>query len=319
MYEPIVDVKTGYVKYNITNLVHRPMRLFAPSLAFVDLETTGMRAARDRITEIGIVRVDAAPGEGVPRVTEWSSLVNPGTGIPAAIIALTGITDAMIAEAPTFASLAREVRALLDGCLFVAHNARFDYSFLKHEFARLERTFTARVLCTVKLSRRLFPDAQAHHLDALIERHHLAISDRHRALADARAIWAFVQTLYRDFHDDVVESAARKRSGSRACRRTCLTTRWTSCPKRRAFISSTAKTRCRSTSGRASTFAIESPRISPAIGEAKPIYAFRRRFAASNSSRRPASSARSCAKQSSSRTGCRITTAHCGARPKRAC
>ena len=186
------------------------MRLFAPSLAFVDLETTGTRAARDRITEIGIVRVDAAPGEGVPRVTEWSSLVNPGTGIPAAIIALTGITDAMIADAPTFASLAREVRALLDGCLFVAHNARFDYGFLKHEFARLERTFTARVLCTVKLSRRLFPDAQAHHLDALIERHHLAISDRHRALADARAIWAFVQTLYRDFHDDVVESAVKE-------------------------------------------------------------------------------------------------------------
>ena len=59
------------------------MRLFAPSLAFVDLETTGMRAARDRITEIGIVRVDAAPGEDVPRITEWSSLVNPGTGIPA--------------------------------------------------------------------------------------------------------------------------------------------------------------------------------------------------------------------------------------------
>ena len=186
------------------------MRLFAPSLAFVDLETTGTRAARDRITEIGIVRVDAVPDEGVPRVTEWSSLVNPGTDIPAAIVALTGITDAMIAEAPTFASLSREITALLDGCLFVAHNARFDYGFLKHEFARLERSFTARVLCTVKLSRRLFPDAQAHHLDALIERHHLAIADRHRALADAQAIWAFVQTLYRDFHDDIVEAAVKE-------------------------------------------------------------------------------------------------------------
>src|SRR5437867_12924439 len=100
------------------------MRLFAPSLAFVDLETTGTRAARDRITEIGIVRVDAVPCEGVPRVTEWSSLVNPGTGIPAAIIALTGMTDAMIAEAPTFGSLGREARALLGGCLFVAHSTR---------------------------------------------------------------------------------------------------------------------------------------------------------------------------------------------------
>ena len=186
------------------------MRLFAPSLAFVDLETTGTRAARDRITEIGIVRVDASSGGGVPQVTEWSSLVNPGMGIPAAIVSLTGISDSMIAAAPTFASLARDITRLLDGCLFVAHNARFDYGFLKHEFARTERAFTARVLCTVKLSRRLFPDAQEHHLDALIARHNLCVLDRHRALPDARAIWAFVQALYREFQDDVVEAAARE-------------------------------------------------------------------------------------------------------------
>jgi DNA polymerase-3 subunit epsilon len=186
------------------------MRLFAPSLAFVDLETTGTRAARDRITEIGIVRVDADPDGGTPRVAEWSSLVNPGVSIPAAIVALTGITESMIAEAPSFASVVRDVAQLLSGCVFVAHNARFDYGFLKHEFARLERSFTARVLCTVKLSRRLFPDAQGHNLDALIERHHLLVTDRHRALADARAIWDFVQTLYRDFHDDAIEIAAKQ-------------------------------------------------------------------------------------------------------------
>lgn len=186
------------------------MRLFAPSLAFVDLETTGTRAARDRITEIGIVRVDADTDGGVPQVTEWSSLVNPGIGVPAAIVALTGITDAMIAEAPSFAALARDIAHLLSGCVFVAHNARFDYGFLKHEFARLERSFTARVLCTVKLSRRLFPYVQGHNLDALIERHHLPVTDRHRALADARAIWEFVQTLYRDFQADAIEIAAKQ-------------------------------------------------------------------------------------------------------------
>jgi DNA polymerase III subunit epsilon len=186
------------------------MRLFAPSLAFVDLETTGTRAARDRITEIGIVRVDADIDGGAPRVTEWSSLVNPGIAVPAAIVALTGITDAMIAEAPSFATLARDVAQLLGGCVFVAHNARFDYGFLKHEFARLERSFTARVLCTVKLSRRLFPDVQGHNLDALIERHHLLVTDRHRALGDARAIWDFIQTLYRDFHAEAVEVAAKQ-------------------------------------------------------------------------------------------------------------
>src|SRR5207302_595211 len=165
-------------------------------------------AARDRITEIGIVRVDA--DGGVPRVTEWSALANPGLSVPAAMVALTGISEAMIADAPSFASLARDVTQLLGGCVFVAHNARFDYGFLKHEFARLERSFTARVLCTVKLSRRMFPDVQGHNLDALIERHHLLGTDRHRALGDARAIWEFMQTLYRDFHAEAVEIAVKQ-------------------------------------------------------------------------------------------------------------
>ena len=186
------------------------MRLFAPSIAFVDLETTGTRAAADRVTEIGIIRVDADPEGHVPRVTEWQSLVDPGVPIPAAIVALTGISDAMVAAAPSFSSVARDVIALLDGCVFVAHNARFDYGFLKHEFARLERSFSARVLCTVRLSRRMFPEVQGHGLDALITRHQLPVTDRHRALGDARAIWAFVQMLYRDLGADTVETAARR-------------------------------------------------------------------------------------------------------------
>jgi DNA polymerase-3 subunit epsilon len=186
------------------------MRLFAPSVAFVDLETTGTRAAADRVTEIGIIRVDADPGGNAPRVTEWQSLVDPGVPIPPAIVALTGISDAMVAGAPSFSSVAREVVALLDDCVFVAHNARFDYGFLKHEFARLERSFSARVLCTVKLSRRMFPEAQGHGLDALITRHRIPVTDRHRALGDARAIWAFVQLLYRDFDADTVEAIARR-------------------------------------------------------------------------------------------------------------
>nr|MBP6564996.1 3'-5' exonuclease [Burkholderiales bacterium] len=105
------------------------MKLFAPALAFVDLETTGTRAADDRVTEIGIVRVDCAPDGGPPRVSEWSSLVDPGVPIPPVIQSLTGITDAMVRGAPTFSSLAHDVAERLDGCLFVAHNARFDFGF----------------------------------------------------------------------------------------------------------------------------------------------------------------------------------------------
>jgi DNA polymerase-3 subunit epsilon len=186
------------------------MRLFAPALAFVDLETTGTRAAADRITEIGVVRVDADPGGRTWRVREWSTLVDPGVRIPSAIVALTGITDAMVAAAPTFDVVAGEVATLLDGCVFIAHNARFDYGFLKHAFARVERPFTARVLCTVKLSRRMFPEAQGHSLDALIARHGLDVAARHRALGDARAIWAFVRRLYERFDVEEIEAAARR-------------------------------------------------------------------------------------------------------------
>jgi DNA polymerase III subunit epsilon len=186
------------------------MRLFAPALAFLDLETTGTRAIADRITEIGVVRVDADPAGGIPLVREWSTLVDPGVRIPAAIVALTGITDAMVSGAPSFAAVAKDVTALLDGCVFIAHNARFDYGFLKHEFARVERTFTARVLCTVRLSRRMFPEAQGHSLDAVIARLGLDVADRHRALGDARAIWSFVQRLYERFDAGMIEAAAKR-------------------------------------------------------------------------------------------------------------
>ena len=187
------------------------MELFAPSLAFVDLETTGTRAAHDRITEVGIVRVDADAAGGTPRVSEWSSLVDPEMPIPPVIQALTGITDAMVAAAPTFSRLCGEIEERLGDCVFVAHNARFDHGFLKHEFARAGRPFSARPLCTVRLSRRLFPEADGGHgLDAVVARHGIAITDRHRALGDARAIWAFVQILYRDFPIEAIEAAARR-------------------------------------------------------------------------------------------------------------
>ena len=186
------------------------MPLFAPAVAFVDLETTGTRAAVDRITEIGIVRVAADPAGGPPRIDEWGSLVDPGVRIPAAIQALTGITDAMVRAAPSFGMLAAEVAQRLEGCVFVAHNARFDYGFLKHEFARYSRPFTAKVLCTVRLSRRLFPSERSHSLDALIERHALAVAGRHRALADAQALWQFVQALYATLPIDGIDAAVKR-------------------------------------------------------------------------------------------------------------
>ncbi len=156
-----------------------------PALAFVDLETTGATATADRITEIGIVEVDELG------VHEWSCLVNPGTQISGFIERLTGISNEMVADAPPFEDVADEVRSRLEGRLFIAHNARFDYGFLKNEFKRAGRDFRATVLCTVKLSRKLFPQHAKHNLDSLIERHGLIVSSRHRALGDARLIHQF--------------------------------------------------------------------------------------------------------------------------------
>ena len=187
------------------------MRLFAPTLAFVDLETTGTTAATDAITEIGIVRVESDPaGLAGPRIKEWSTLVNPGMPIPPEIQALTGITNAMVRDAPPFSRVANEVAAMTADALFVAHNARFDYGFLKHAFARQQRSFSARVLCTVRLSRRLYPEEARHNLDSVIARHELSVDGRHRALGDARALWTFVQALYRNLAPDTIEAAARR-------------------------------------------------------------------------------------------------------------
>lgn len=159
-------------------------------IAIVDLETTGTAATADAITEVAIVCV-----ENGEIVEEWSSLVNPRTTIPPEIVALTGISDAMVADAPSFEDIADEVLARLAGRLFVAHNARFDYAFLKNAFRRAGKPFSSDVLCTVRLSRRLFPEYHKHSLDDLIARHALDAASRHRALGDARLAWQFMQRV----------------------------------------------------------------------------------------------------------------------------
>lgn len=157
--------------------------MILPRLAFVDLETTGANPVRDRITEIGVIEVDG------DSVRSWSTLINPERPIPEFIQQLTGIRNEMVADAPTFRAIADALAQRLAGRVFVAHNARFDYGFLKNEFQRLGRRFQADVLCTVRLSRALFPQHPRHNLDSLIERHGLRPLDRHRALADADLLW----------------------------------------------------------------------------------------------------------------------------------
>lgn len=168
-------------------------------VVFLDLETTGATATRDRITEIGLVEVDCGRHVG-----EWSTLVNPGMHIPGMIQALTGITDDMVALAPAFEEVCFDLFRRLDGKVLVAHNARFDYAFLKNEFRRAGLRYNARAVCTVKLSRRLYPEHRKHNLDALMERHGVVCTARHRALGDARVLWDLTQCWERDVGRDVL-------------------------------------------------------------------------------------------------------------------
>ena len=159
-----------------------------PCYVLLDLETTGGNATVDRITEIAAVRV-----ENGSEVARWSTLVNPGVRIPPFIQSLTGISDAMVASAPPFDEVARHLVELLDGAVLVAHNVRFDHGFLVNELQRLERRLQVKTLCTVRLSRALYPQFKSHGLDALLARHGLQTLARHRAMGDVEVVQAWLE------------------------------------------------------------------------------------------------------------------------------
>ncbi len=162
-------------------------------MVIVDLETTGTSAAYARILEVGILRV-----EGDTIVGSYESLIDPECYIHPAIEQLTGIRQGDVTGAPVFSEASREIARMLEGAVFVAHNASFDYGFLRNEFARVGRDFRARCLCTMRLSRRLFPEHRRHDLGSIIERYGLDCPARHRALGDARAVFGFLTHVRRD-------------------------------------------------------------------------------------------------------------------------
>jgi len=176
-----------------------------PCYVMLDLETTGAQALQDRITEVAAVRVE----EG-REVARWSSLVNPGVRIPLFIQRLTGIDDAMVATAPPFAELAPQLLALLDGAVLVAHNVRFDHGFLKSEFARLDMDLRVKTLCTVRLSRLLYPQHKGHGLDALMQRHGLHTQSRHRAMGDVDLVLRWLEHVAQEQGQQALAQAASR-------------------------------------------------------------------------------------------------------------
>ncbi len=150
--------------------------------AIIDIETTGMYANREKITEIAILLHD---GEQV--IETYETLLNPERSISYQITSITGIDDKMVAGAPKFYEVAKKIVEITEGAIFVAHNVTFDYSFIQEEFKRLGFTFTRRKLCTVKLSRKTFPGLKSYALGNLIKHFGIKVTDRHRAMADASA------------------------------------------------------------------------------------------------------------------------------------
>ena len=179
-----------------------------PALAFVDIETTGSHFERDRITEIGIKTLDNH------QVHVWERLINPQTFIPQNIQRLTGITPCMVGDQPSFADLAQELKKELEGKIFVAHNARFDYGFIKASFKRMGIEFKPKVLCTVKLSRLLFPEQARHNLDTLIRTHCLKVTARHRALGDADLLLQFWRVCEAKFGEARLNEAIQQLIGN---------------------------------------------------------------------------------------------------------
>ncbi len=150
--------------------------------AIIDIETTGLSPAAERIIEIAIYIHD---GEKV--INEFSTLINPEKKISANITRITGITNEMVIDAPKFWEIAKDIVILTEGKSFVAHNASFDYNFIRNEFKSLGYDYKRDRLCTVKLSRKILPGYKSYSLGKLCSDLGIKIDGRHRAAGDALA------------------------------------------------------------------------------------------------------------------------------------
>ncbi|MGX5819197.1 exonuclease domain-containing protein [Chitinophaga lutea] len=178
--------------------------------AIVDIETTGGHASAGSITEIAIYVHDGKEVTG-----RYETLVNPGRPIPRYIQALTGITDDMVADAPSFEEVAEQVHNLLQGNIFVAHNVNFDYSFLKYQLDAAGYAWQAKKLCTVRLSRKIFPGHPSYSLGNICRQLGISVVNRHRAAGDAEATVRLFEKLLSSDVDGAVAQALNARSGEK--------------------------------------------------------------------------------------------------------
>jgi DNA polymerase-3 subunit epsilon len=178
-----------------------------PLFAVVDIETTGGYAASHAITEIA-VRIH----NGEQEVQRYHTMLNPGVPIPRFITSLTGITNEMVAHAPRFEEVAAELYDLLHDKVFVAHNVNFDYSFIRHYFKSCGYTFDPPRLCTVRLSRKVFPGLKSYSLGNICAYLNISLHDRHRASGDVDATVTLWERIVQHDTSGVVEQFLKRGS-----------------------------------------------------------------------------------------------------------
>ncbi len=175
--------------------------------AIVDIETTGTYAAANGITEISIQVFD-----GSRVVEKYETLINPLQHIPRFIESFTGINNAMVKDAPTFEQIAEKVHAILHDKIFVAHNVNFDYSFIKVNLETAGFAFNVKKLCTVRLSRKIFPGYPSYSLGKICDSLGINIKGRHRAGGDALATVSLFKMLLENDENKFIVSSLKNNS-----------------------------------------------------------------------------------------------------------
>jgi DNA polymerase-3 subunit epsilon len=175
--------------------------------AIVDIETTGTHRAAHSITEIAIIIHD-----GKKIIDSFESLINPETSINPYVSRMTGITNEMLRDAPKFHEVAKQIWSLTDNAAFIAHSVNFDYSYIRDEFKSLGADFRRKKLCTVRLSRKIFPGYPSYSLGNICTHLGIKIENRHRAMGDAAATVKLFELCMQHDKDEFINKSLKKNS-----------------------------------------------------------------------------------------------------------
>lgn len=173
--------------------------------AIVDIETTGSFAAENGITEIAIVLHNGKEIEG-----KYETLINPKVPIPKYITSLTGITEELVKNKPEFQAVAENIFNLLKDRIFIAHNVNFDYSFIKHQLKVCGFNLNTKKLCTIRLSRKAFPNLPRYGLENLCRSLQIENKAPHRAYGDALATTELLNLIIKNTGFSLIEETLRK-------------------------------------------------------------------------------------------------------------